>query len=95
MEHLFVHNELARGVLVVDGEPLYLSAIECPNFLLAGTKDDITPAEQVCALADLVSTPAQQIARELVDAGHLGLFMGRAALAGHWTPIADRVRAHS
>jgi poly(3-hydroxybutyrate) depolymerase len=95
IEHLFVHNELVRGVLVVGGRPVDLSAIECPIFLLAGTKDHITPPEQVWALGDLVSTPAQQIARELVDAGHLGLFMGRAALTRHWTSIADRVRVHS
>jgi poly(3-hydroxyalkanoate) synthetase len=69
--------------------------VDCPIFLLAGTKDHITPPEQVWALADLVSTPAEHIARELVDAGHLGLFMGRAALAEHWTPIAERVRVHS
>ena len=95
IEHLFVHNELARGVLVVGGEPVDLAAIDCPIFLLAGTKDHITPAEQVWALADLVSTPAEYIERELVDAGHLGLFMGRAALAEHWRPIAERVRSHS
>lgn len=95
IEHLFVHNELARGELVVGGERVNLSAIGCPIFLLAGTKDHITPPEQVWALADLVSTPTQHVARELVDAGHLGLFMGRAALAEHWKPIADKVRAHS
>jgi len=72
-----------------------LSAIECPIFLLAGTQDHITPPEQVWALTDLVSTPAEDITRELVDAGHLGLFMGRAALARHWRPIAERMRAHS
>ncbi len=95
IEHLFVHNELARGVLVVGGEPVNLSAIDCPIFLLAGTQDHITPPEQVWALADLVSTPAENVTRELVEAGHLGLFMGRAALAQHWRPIAERVRAHS
>ena len=95
IEHLFVHNELARGELVVGGERVNLSAIDCPIFLLAGTKDHITPPEQVWALADLVSTPTQHVARELVDAGHLGLFMGRAALAEHWKPIAEKVRAHS
>jgi poly(3-hydroxyalkanoate) synthetase len=62
--------------------------------MLAGTKDHITPPEQVWALADLVSTLAEHISRELVDAGHLGLFMGRAALAEHWTPIAERVRTY-
>ena len=54
IEHLFVHNELARGVLVVDGRQVNLSAVDCPIFLLAGTKDHITPPEQVWALADLV-----------------------------------------
>jgi poly(3-hydroxybutyrate) depolymerase len=95
IEHLFVHNELARGVLVVDGRQVDLSAVDCPIFLLAGIKDHITPPEQVWALADLVATPAGHISRELVDGGHLGLFMGRAALAEHWTPIAERVRTYS
>jgi poly(3-hydroxybutyrate) depolymerase len=95
IEHLFIKNELARGELVVGGRPVDLSAIGCPIFLLAGTKDHITPAEQVWALADLVSTPTEHISRELVEAGHLGLFMGRAALAEHWKPIAERVRTHS
>lgn len=95
VEHLFVNNELARGVLVVNGTQVDLTVIECPIFLLAGTKDHITPADQVWALADLVSTPSEHISRELVDAGHLGLFMGREALVGHWKPIAQRVRIHS
>jgi poly(3-hydroxyalkanoate) synthetase len=95
IEHLFLNNELARGTLVVHGARVDLSAIDCPIFLLAGTKDHITPAEQVWALADLVSTPAERVSRELVDAGHLGLFMGRSALAEHWRPVAERVRAYS
>ena len=44
---------------------------------------------------NLVETPAEHITRELVEAGHLGLFMGRAALAQHWRPIAEQVRVHS
>ena len=91
---MFVHNELARGVLVVDGKRVNLSAADCPTFLLAGTKEHITPPEQVWALADLVPTPAEHISRAPVDAGHLGLFMGRAALAGHWTPITEQVRMY-
>jgi poly(3-hydroxyalkanoate) synthetase len=80
IEHLFVHNERARGLRVVDGRQVNSSAVDCPIFLLAGIKDHITPPEQVWALADLVATPAGHISRELVDGGHLGLFMGRAAL---------------
>jgi poly(3-hydroxyalkanoate) synthetase len=95
VEHLFVNNELARGVLVVNGTQVDLRAIEFPIFLMAGTTDHITPAEQVWALADLVSTPKEHISRDLVDAGHLGLFMGHKALVEHWKPIAERVRIHS
>jgi len=64
-------------VLVVDGRQVNLSVADCPIFLLAGIKDHITSPEQVCALADLVATPAGHISRDLVDGGHLGLFMGR------------------
>jgi poly(3-hydroxybutyrate) depolymerase len=53
IEQLFIHNELARGVLLVDGAEVDLSAIGCPIFLLAGSKDHITPPEQVWALARL------------------------------------------
>ena len=38
IEHLFGHNELARGLLVVDGRQVNLSAVDCPIFLLAGIK---------------------------------------------------------
>ena len=82
-------------MLVVDGRQVNLSVADCPIFLLAGIKDHITSPEQVCALADVVATPAGHISREPVDGGHPGLFMGRAALAEHGTPIAARVRTYS
>jgi hypothetical protein len=62
------------------------------DLLLAGIKDHITPPEQVWALADLVATPAGHISRELVDGGHLGLFMGRAR-AGRALDADCRTRA--
>jgi hypothetical protein len=43
----------------------------------------------------LASTPAEYVFRELVDAGHLGLFTGQAALNDPWRPIAERVRRYS
>ena len=55
--------------------------------VLAGARDHITPPAQALALADHVGTPPDQIRRDLVDAGHLGLFMGRAALRDHWAPL--------
>lgn len=87
VEHLFQRNELHRGVLVVGGEVVDLGRIAVPVFLLAGTRDHITPSAQMFALADLVSTAASDVHTHLVDAGHLGLFMGHEALAGPWAEI--------
>ena len=92
VEHLFQNNELAEGTLTISGQRVDLGRIDCPLFLIAGRTDHITPAEQVWALAERVATPAGAVHRELVDAGHLGLFMGRVPLREHWAPIMARVR---
>ena len=102
IEHLFIHNELARGVLLVDGAEVDLSAIDCPIFLLAGSKDHITPPEQVWSLADLVSAPAEYVSRELstpVTSPLHGAGGSQRPLEAdrndHWRPIAERVRRYS
>jgi poly(3-hydroxyalkanoate) synthetase len=95
VEHLFLNNELVTGELVVGGLRVDLGLIECPLFLIAGTADHITPADQVWALAQHVATPPESVHRELVRGGHLGLFMGRESLRDHWAPLMRRVRALS
>lgn len=95
LRHLFLRNELAGGTLEVGGRRVDLATITCPVFLLAGSADHITPPEQVWALADLVSTPAEDVHRTLVTAGHLGLFMGRQSLQEHWRPLMEQVAALS
>jgi poly(3-hydroxyalkanoate) synthetase len=93
--HLFTNNELVIGGLVIDGERVELSRIDCPVFLLAGSQDHITPAAQVRALAELVGSPAESVTTDVVDAGHIGLFMGRVSLEEHWTPMMRQVHALS
>ena len=87
VEHLFEGNELAHGNLQVGERTVDLRQIRCPVTVLAGSRDHITPPEQAFALAGLVGTPPDQVHCELVDGGHLGLFMGRAALRDHWAPL--------
>lgn len=87
VEHLFVRNSLIKGELVVEGQTVDLKAIDCPVFLMAGQTDHITPADQVWALSDYISTPAGRIGHQLTSKGHLGLFMGRDALQSHWPVI--------
>lgn len=95
VENLFVRNLLVNGELEVEGRTVDLSQISCPLFLLAGKTDHITPADQVWALADHVTTPADQIERQLAESGHLGLFMSHSALSAHWPVIFEGIAALS
>jgi poly(3-hydroxybutyrate) depolymerase len=87
VEHLFEGNELAAGTLRVADRTVDLGQIRCPVNILAGSRDHITPPEQAFALAHLVGTAPDDVRCELVDGGHLGLFMGRGPLRDHWAPL--------
>jgi len=89
VEHLFLGNELVRGEMAIGGRPVSLGAVRCPVALLGGSKDHITPAEQVFALADHAGTGPADISMQLVSGGHLGLFMGHDALATAWRPLFE------
>ena len=93
--HLFRDNELIRGKLRVGDETVDLRRITCPLFLLAGTRDHVTPQEQVFEMARYVGTPQDRIARYVVDAGHIGLFMGRSVLNRNWAEVGRTIEALS
>jgi poly(3-hydroxybutyrate) depolymerase len=87
VEHLFRGNALIRGELEIAGRRVDLARIACPLNLLAGAADHITPPAQVMAAAGAVSTPPERIVQRIAPGGHLGLFMGRAALRDDWAPL--------
>jgi poly(3-hydroxybutyrate) depolymerase len=95
VEHLFRDNELIAGKLEVAGERVELGRIACPLNLLAGAADHITPPDQVFALAEYASAPAEDTERRVASGGHLGLFMGHEALGEHWPPLLAAVRTRS
>ncbi|MFC5994782.1 alpha/beta fold hydrolase [Pseudonocardia hispaniensis] len=95
VEQLFWRNRLISGDLVVDGHRADLAAITCPLFLLAGETDHITPPPQVFAAAEAVRTPREQILLRTANGGHLGLFMGRDALAHDWPPMLAAIHRMS
>ena len=86
VRELFKENRLARGTFRLRGEPIRLDTLRCPIHLVAGTRDHLTPAAQVFALERLA--PAAPCRRYLIDAGHIGVFMGRNALKTVWPQIA-------
>jgi len=95
VEHLFASNSLVRGTLEIGGERVDMGRIRCPLFLLAGTKDHITPPAQLFAAADHVSTPPADVSTATSSGGHLGLFMGSEALREQWPPILAAVYERS
>ena len=95
VRHLFAGNELVSGALKIGGREVDLARIEAPLNLLAGTADHITPPAQVFALAEHASTPPEQVRRELVPGGHLGLFMGHRSLHEYWPPVLRDVFGYS
>lgn len=86
---LFKENRFARGAFVGLGRTLNLRDVTCPAFLLAGKGDDITTPEQVLAARGLLGTPDKLIEQQLVEGGHIGLFMGKHTLRDAWPGIAD------
>lgn len=76
VKQLFKENKLISGDFLTNWGKVDLSNISCPVAMLAGEKDDVTPWEQVYALADHVSTPVeQQFKATIPGCGHIGVFM--------------------
>ncbi|GAB6097792.1 alpha/beta fold hydrolase [Desulfatiferula olefinivorans] len=91
VRELFKKNRLITGKFRVLHRFVDLGRIRCPVAMLAGEKDDITPVEQVYALADHVSTPdADKFRRIIPKAGHIGVFM-RTDSQAHWAEALDFV----
>ncbi len=85
---LFQRNLLHGNRLEIGERRVNLPDIRCPVSLVAGTRDHITPPEQVWALEEHLRPG--QARRWLVEAGHIGVFAGRNALATAWPEIAGR-----
>jgi poly(3-hydroxybutyrate) depolymerase len=95
VRNLFRDNLLIAGELEIGGRRIDLNKLTMPVNLLGGEKDHITPPDQVFALAEATSTPADLIRRGITSGGHLGLFMGREALREYWPPMLESVLEHS
>jgi poly(3-hydroxyalkanoate) synthetase len=88
-DRIFRENRIANGHFVALGRKIDLSQMALPLFLLAGTEDQVVPAEQALATAKLLGTPADRVQVAVEPSSHLGLMMGRTTLAGSWRKIAD------
>lgn len=85
---LFKENRLARGRFMALGREVDLHDVRHPLFLLAARDDELVSADQLMAAAQLVGTPAAEIATAVEPCGHLGLFMGARTVKGAWVDVA-------
>ncbi|MBU1171944.1 MAG: alpha/beta fold hydrolase [Proteobacteria bacterium] len=84
VRELFKKNKLITGKLRILHRNVNLARISCPVAMIAGEKDDITPYEQVYALADYVSTEKKNMFKRIIPkSGHIGVFM-RTDSQPHW-----------
>lgn len=90
IKELFKENRFFKGEFVGLGKKLSLADINCPIYLLAGEKDDITPKEQVFNTEK--GTEKSDIIKDLADGGHIGLFMGSKPLRENWPKIAKWIK---
>ncbi len=95
VDRLFKQNQLVRDEFVALGKKLTLLDVRCPVYLLAGKDDDITPWEQVFYAEQYLGTPKDRIVKTLAPGGHIGLFMGHAALADDWPRIGTWIAANT
>ncbi len=84
IDSLFQRNLLGMNVLTIGDRPIDLHVLQrlARVNLVVGSQDDITPPEQSLALTDYVDA-----ACHWVDAGHIGVFMSREAIATTWAPL--------
>ncbi len=88
VRQLFHDNLFVKGKFTGLGRTLDPRDIKCPLYLLAGEKDEITPREQVFNAEKYFGTHKNHVVTALAKGGHIGLFMGNAALEHNWTKIA-------
>ncbi len=94
IDELFRNNHFVNDEFVALGRKVSPKNITCPVYMLAGDKDDITLPEQVFDMEKYIGTPKEKQAKGLAQAGHIGLFMGRAVLAKNWKEIAEWIIKH-
>jgi polyhydroxyalkanoate synthase subunit PhaC len=92
-ELLVRDNALLTDRLVLDGEPVHLSDITCPFLTVRAARDHIVPEAATAPLIDLVGSPDRD---ELVlDAGHVGLLVGKTAARTTIPTIIEFLRRRS
>jgi polyhydroxyalkanoate synthase subunit PhaC len=85
-------NKLVKGQLHLNGSVVRLDNIRCPLLNVAASADEIAPRPTTRAITNAVSS---QDAEEIVlEGGHVGIVVGRAAKTALWPTVTDWLGRH-
>jgi polyhydroxyalkanoate synthase subunit PhaC len=88
----YQENRLVRGRLEIGGRIVRLNNIRCPLLNVAASGDEIAPRSTTRAIINKVSsTDAQEI---VLQGGHVGIVVGRAAKNGLWPRVTEWLAHH-
>lgn len=82
-EQLFGEDISGIGKWVIDGTPIAPHTLPCPTVDFVSLHDRIVPAASSVGFAD----------RRELEAGHVGMIVGRGARALLWEPLDDWIRS--
>ena len=84
IKNLFKKNKLGLNKLNIAGNHVDLGELSKLDavHIVVGKKDDITPPEQSLTLQKYVNSKIHSI-----DAGHIGVFMGKKGINDIWNPL--------
>ena len=89
----YQQNKLVKGEIRLRGHRVDLSNITCPILNIAGKQDHICPLPQAETTTDLVSSEDKKFF--VLDAGHVGLLVGRSAKKDLWPKVGSWLETRS
>jgi polyhydroxyalkanoate synthase len=93
VKEFYQQNKLVKGEIHLRGRKVDLSNITCPVLNIAGKQDHICPLPQAEPTTDLVSSEDKELFA--LDAGHVGLLVGRGAKKGLWPKVKSWLEERS
>jgi len=93
MQQMVRENTMITDRLVVGGDRVHLSDIAVPFLHILANRDDIIPEASAAPLIGLVGSPDKRELR--LDAGHVGLLVGRTAARTTLPTLIDFLKQRS
>lgn len=85
-------NAFLNNTLTLDGKPVDLGSIRCPMLSILTLRDEIVPPAAAQPIRDVVGSEDHEVLE--LDAGHIGLVIGRTAYKQTYPKIVDWLTQH-